>query len=95
MKTQTLRPLIFLVPSVILIGFGLWFETLNTINYFNDINLINNSKGICGGKHCYCTNLRCITGDERTDGYIKNSEWSLGFLIGGGIILIVSRKWWR
>ena len=95
MKTQTLKPLIFLVPSVILMGFGLWSVTMNAINYFEGMNLINNSKGICGGKHCYCTNLRCIAGDERTDIYIQDSEWPIGFLIGGGIILVVSRKWWK
>jgi hypothetical protein len=92
---KILRPSLFLVPSVILIGIGLWSVTMNTTHYFEDMNVINNSKGICGGKHCYCTNPRCVTGDVRTNIYIQDSEWSIGFLIGGGIILVVSRKWWK
>lgn len=96
MKTlKILRPLLFLVPSAVLIGFGLWFEVQNSANYFEAMNVINNSKGICGGKHCYCTNARCVTVDDSTNFYIQDSEWSMGFLIGGGIILAVSRKWWK
>ena len=89
------KPLIFVIPSAILIGIGLWLVTFNAENYLKDMNMISNSKGICNGKHCYCTNARCVTADDLSNSYIGYFEWSIGFLVAGGVILLVSRKWWK
>ncbi|MGI0088294.1 MAG: hypothetical protein ACREBI_10135 [Nitrosotalea sp.] len=90
MKTlQILRLLLFLVPSVILIGFGLWIIVFNIENYSQDIEEINNHKGK------YCTNVRCVTIDDVTNGYEGYFGWGIGFTSVGGIILAVSRKWWK
>lgn len=85
----------FLVPSAILIGFGLWILALNVVNYQEDVTIINNSKGICNGKPCYCTNVRCNTVDDLNKHYVSYFEWSIGFLSAGGIIVGVSRRWWK
>lgn len=96
MKTiPVLRPVFFLVPSAILIGLGLWYVIMNAENYQNDINIINNSKRICDGKPCYCTNARCVTAEDLSSNYTGYFAWSIVFLIAGGIFVIVSRRWWK
>lgn len=90
MKTlHILRLLLFLVPSMILIGFGLWIIGFKIENYFHAIEEINNHKGK------YCTNVRCVTIDDVTNGYEGYFSCGIGFASVGGIILAVSRKWWK
>ena len=89
------RILFFLVPSAILIGFGMWILVNDASNYYQDIEEINKSKQLCNGIPCVCYNPRCFTIDDDTKSFLDYLPWGLGFVALGVIILICSRRWWK
>ena len=88
------RALFFFVPAGILIGFGIWVIGFNLINYFQDMNEIDSSKRTCKGIPCICNEPGCFTKSELTIPYVGYFSWGIGFTSFGGIILVITRKWW-
>jgi hypothetical protein len=33
--------------------------------------------------------------DELTTYYVQNFGWGIGFLSVGGVIIVISRRWWK
>ena len=89
-----LRILFFLVPSVVLIGFGCWILGNAVPNYVQANKELTDSKGNCDGVQCLCNNVRCVTKDILIKSYEGYFEWGIGLILSGSIILVVSRKLW-
>lgn len=89
------RILFFLVPSTILIGLGFYGIGNNIINYFHGVEEINNTKSVCNGIPCVCSNAMCFTKDDLTKSLPSDFGWSIGFVSLGSIILVFSRRWWK
>jgi len=87
--------LFFLVPSAILVGFGIWIIGFNIVNYLHQIEQIDSSKQFCNGIQCVCNNFGCTTKNDLAIPYASYFSWGTGFVSLGVIILVFSRRWWK
>ena len=89
------RILFFFVPSAILIGLGFFGIGNNVTNYLHGVEEINNSKSVCNGVPCVCSNAMCFTKDDLTKSFPTDFGFGIGFVSLGVIILVFSRRWWK
>lgn len=88
-----LQILFFLVPSVILIGFGCWILGNAIPNYLEENKELTDSKANCNGVQCICNNLICVTKDTLIKSYEGYFGLGIGLILSGSIILVIFRKW--
>ncbi|MDE1725504.1 MAG: hypothetical protein KGH76_06375 [Thaumarchaeota archaeon] len=88
------RALFFIVPAGILLCFGIWITTNNTVNYLDAMHDFESREHLRDGIPTVCTNLRCVTVDDINKHYSGYLGLEIGLLSSGGIILVATRKWW-